>query len=151
MSLSLLLIVLLGLAMWRQERMFRTWQRQSLRTQATNDLRTKLLVSSFTNTLSQLTQETTKQQLPLVQLADKAMALVASADSLVFQAVQAMEPTTTGYDAPDFDPSDDGEIARIARRNPDLQGDDLSGFEKGILGELGIDPEFIFGGEPDQV
>ena len=56
-----------------------------------------------------------------------------------------MNETTdySGYE--DFDPTDEAEVERIAKRNPNLQaGDDLEGQEaRQLFAELtGIDPEF---------
>jgi hypothetical protein len=43
-----------------------------------------------------------------------------------------------------YDPSDEAEVDRISARNPNLGGDNLSGFEQGILSEVvGIGPEFF--------
>lgn len=141
LSLSLLLIGSLVTLSLLAFRVVRTWQLRMLRAQATSEIRHRQTITALTSALLAQAKETTKQQQLLVGLADKGMALAATTDPLAFQAVQAMETTPSPYDV--FDPSDAGEAARIAHRNPNLQEDDLSGFEQGILGEFGIDPEFI--------
>lgn len=141
MSLSLLLIASLVVLALLTMRTVRTWQLRMLRAQATVEIRHRQTITSLTTAMLAQAKETTKQHQILVGLADKGMALAATADPLVFQAIQAMDPTSSPYD--DFDPSEAAEADRIARRNPNLQEDDLSGFEQGILGEFGIDPEFI--------
>lgn len=49
------------------------------------------------------------------------------------------------YDAVEpYDPSDEGELDRIRKRNPDLAEEgDLDAYERDIVSELGIDPEFF--------
>jgi len=60
---------------------------------------------------------------------------------MTFQALTAMVPTS-GYDEfQDFDPSDEGEIARIEERNPLLAEDPVDEYEQSFLAELGIDAE----------
>lgn len=51
-----------------------------------------------------------------LSLLEKAQALVAASDPLAYQAIQAMS-VPPQYSEPDFDPSDEGEIARIAARD----------------------------------
>lgn len=79
----------------------------------------------------------------MVAALDKAMALIASRDPLAFQQLQVMNPSQ--YDAVEpYDPSDEGELERIRTRNPDLAAEgDLSNYERDIVSELGIDPEFF--------
>lgn len=49
------------------------------------------------------------------------------------------------YDAVEpYDPSDEGELNRIRTRNRDLAEEgDLEAYERDIVSELGIDPEFF--------
>jgi hypothetical protein len=51
-----------------------------------------------------------------LSLLEKAQALVAASDPLAYQAIQAMS-SPQQYSEPDFDPSEEGEIARIAARS----------------------------------
>jgi hypothetical protein len=145
-SLSLLLIVLLlvlSTLTYLALRAMRTWQLRMARAQATTELRHRQSLQLLSTALSTTVKEHTKHLQLMSGLADKGMALAASADSLTFQAVQAMGTTPSAYDDA-YDPSDKGEIERIRDRDPSLQGDDLSGFERAqLIAELGIDPEFF--------
>lgn len=61
---------------------------------------------------------------------------------MTFQALAAMTPVQ-GYDGfNDFDPSDDGEIARISERTG-KEEDAISEYEQSFISELGVDPEFF--------
>jgi len=61
---------------------------------------------------------------------------------MTFQALSAMTPVQ-GYDGfNDFDPSDDGEIARIQERTGNEE-DALSEYEQSFISELGVDSEFF--------
>lgn len=59
-------------------------------------------------------------------LLDKALAMLGTKDPLSFQSVQYMTPG--GYDSgDDYDPSPDGEIARIAARQGTRYGEETEG------------------------
>ena len=61
---------------------------------------------------------------------------------MTFQALTAVTPAG-GYDGfNDFDPSDEGEIARISQRNPNEE-DPLNEYEQSFISELGLDSEFF--------
>lgn len=61
---------------------------------------------------------------------------------MTFQALATMTPST-GYDGTQtYDPSDDGEIARISERAGKAE-DSLNEYEQSFLSELGIEPEFF--------
>ena len=61
---------------------------------------------------------------------------------MTFQALAAVTPVQ-GYDGLDsFDPSDEGEIARIQERLKDPE-DAVSEYEQSFIQELGIDAEFF--------
>jgi len=57
----------------------------------------------------------------LIELVDKQSALLASRTPLDYQAIQAQQAVT---EYQDFDPSDEGELARINRRNSALYSND---------------------------
>lgn len=61
---------------------------------------------------------------------------------MTFQALAAMTPVQEydGFD--DFDPSDEGEIARIQERNPGLVEDPVNEYEQSFLEEIGLGAEF---------
>jgi len=61
---------------------------------------------------------------------------------MTFQALSAMTPVQ-GYDGfNDFDPSDEGEIARISDRAGNEE-DAISEYEQSFISELGVDSEFF--------
>ena len=61
---------------------------------------------------------------------------------MTFQALTAVTPVG-GYDGfNDFDPSDEGEIARIKERTPNEE-DPLDEYENSFLLEAGLDDEFF--------
>lgn len=61
---------------------------------------------------------------------------------MAFQALAAMTPVP-GYDGfENFDPSEEGEIARITERNGNEE-DAVSDYEQSFIRELGIDSEFF--------
>lgn len=69
--------------------------------------------------------------------------LIASQDPMTFQAL-AVSDASAGYtDFNSFDPSDEGELARIAERNPAHKEEPLNEYEQSFLDELGFGPEFI--------
>lgn len=118
-----------------------------------------LLLQKSQQSLSQMAQtdllreqEQTARSRAQLLLVDKAMALVGTADPLAYQQVQAME-TPSAYDGAEFDPSDEAELERIQRRNPNLgEGDDVNGFESAFLADLadaGIDSDFFDIPDPD--
>ena len=62
---------------------------------------------------------------------------------MTYQAISAVTPSA-GYDGFEtFDPSDEGEISRIAERNPALVEDPVNEYEQSFLAELGLDAEFF--------
>jgi hypothetical protein len=62
---------------------------------------------------------------------------------MAYQAITAVTPTS-GYDGFNtFDPSDEGEISRIAERNPGLAEDPVNEYEQSFITELGLDAEFF--------
>lgn len=105
------------------------------------------IVNSYRSMLEQQSQnETQRTNLILTsnrQLLDKALGLVATNDPLAFQAIQAMT-SPTGYDEPQYDPSDEAELARLREMHRDL-GDDLNGDELDLLSDVAnVAPE-LFG------
>lgn len=72
--------------------------------------------------------------------ADKALALAASSDALTYQAIRAVEPSGPYPDVAAYDPSDEGEIARIARRrgelNDDQEEEPLDGLTESALADF---------------
>ena len=69
--------------------------------------------------------------------------MLAAGDVMSYQAITSVTPAT-GYDGFNtFDPSDDGEISRIAERNPGLVEDPVNEYEQSFLTELGLDAEFF--------
>lgn len=94
----------------------------------------KTLTASLSS-LSETHLQTMKLQATLL---DKALALVATSDPVAFQQVQVMGTPTSSDDGEVYDPSDEGEIARIALRNQYLseQGDDVNAFEHSLIGDL---------------
>lgn len=93
---------------------------------------------------SWLTQLSQLQSGPLA-LVDKAMGLVATTDPLAFQQVQVMTQPS-GYDEPEYDPSDEAEVRRIQERERDLGTgrDDLNAIDTDVLDELGVSAEFFY-------
>lgn len=98
------------------------------------------LIRSFSSLMeasaAQYAQATVAQTEATERLVDKAMALAATTDPLSFQSVQAMGTTLSAYDETGFDPSDEGEIARINQRNPGRGEDELNGSEAQYLADL---------------
>jgi hypothetical protein len=103
-------------------------------------MQSQLFSSQTENGQKQTFQLLREANLATAAMADKTLALVGTADPLAFQQVQAMG-TPSGYDEPEFDPSDEGEVERINQRNPNLarQGDEVNGFEQSILADLAYD------------
>lgn len=102
--------------------------------------RLQSLHSKSLQSLFQTHQATLSSSLSLLE---KAQALVAAADPLAYQAIQAMA-VPQQYSDDDFDPSEEGEIARIALRGgvtkvEDSYDDDdaLSSIAYGALRDLG--------------
>lgn len=86
-----------------------------------------------------------QNQHDLVVALDKAMALIASRDALTFQQLQMMNGASYDDTTEKYDPSDEGEYARIHGKNPDLAEEgDLNAYERDIIGDIGVDPEFLF-------
>jgi hypothetical protein len=128
--LSTLAVILLGLLVtqqwWHQRVISRLLEQQSLNL--------KTLQQSHYQSLKNLTE-----------LNSKAQNLLSSKDPLAFQQIQAMNETTDYSGYSDYDPSDEAELDRIAKRNPNLAaGEDIDGREaRQLFAELtGIDPEF---------
>lgn len=130
---------------WLLLRQTRATERELASQRTTHLEQISSLLKTQAESTSLLSQQETTRQSQLLHLAEKGMALAASADPLAFQAIQAMEPTPSGYDA-DYDPSDEGEVERIMARSPRLQEDDLNGYERDALLDLGVDPAFFDGG-----
>ena len=61
---------------------------------------------------------------------------------MTFQALAAMTPVQEYDGFENFDPSDEGEIARIQERDKNKE-DALSEYEQSFITELGIDAEFF--------
>lgn len=76
-------------------------------------------------------------------LLDKAIALVGTSDPLAFQAVQAMSPEAEYDGQAPYDPSDEGEIARLNAMGRIAQEDIYSGEDFDIAAELGVEPGFF--------
>jgi len=90
-------------------------------------------------------EEHTKSLKLMTDLNEKAQALVASSDPLVYQQIQAMNQSLDYSGYQDYDPSDEAEAERIANRNPNLAaGEDVDGQDaRQLFAELtGTDPEF---------
>lgn len=110
--------------------MWTTWQ---LNLQKKDDLQK---IESILSTYKELLTDAGNREERLIQL-------MVSKDPMTFQALTAVVPTG-GYDEfRDFDPSDEGEISRIAERNPLLAEDPLNEFEQSFVTELGLDSEFF--------
>jgi hypothetical protein len=77
------------------------------------------------------------------RLIDKAIALVGTSDPLAFQAVQAMTPEAEYDGQAPYDPSDEGEIARLEAMGRIAQEDTYSGEDYDIAAELGVEPGFF--------
>jgi type II secretory pathway pseudopilin PulG len=143
-----LLIVLIVLALatvllWKMFRVVQTNQIRLARSQASMQKEysrnSEMLGSNLVTLGKQYGKIVESQQ----RLVSKAMSISASGDPMTFQMVEAMTPDS-GYSDPveHFDPSDAGEVERIAARKPD-ERDDLNGLEADILAslpEFGIDP-----------
>lgn len=78
------------------------------------------------------------------QLLDKALGLVATNDPLAFQAIQAMTQAS-GYDEPEYDPSDDAEFQRLKDMGRVNEGDGLNGEELDILSDVASVAPELFG------
>lgn len=76
-------------------------------------------------------------------LIDKAIALVGTSDPLAFQAVQAMNSEAEYEGQAPYDPSDEGEIARLNAMGRIAQEDIYSGEDYDIAAELGVEPGFF--------
>lgn len=100
-----------------------------------------MMNQQFLSWMVNLSTETTKmlstQTEATERLVDKAMALAKSGDPLAFQSIQAMGTTPSAYDEP-YDPSPEGEIARIEARQKGVheQDGDLNGSEEEFLAGL---------------
>ena len=104
----------------------------------------QLLEQQF-QTLKSQQEEHTKSLKLMTTLNEKAQALVASSDPLVYQQIQAMNQTIDYSGYQEYDPSDDAEVDRITARNPNLaQGDSLDAQDaRELFAELtGVNPEF---------
>lgn len=143
-----LLIVLIVLALvtvllWKMFRVVQTSQIRLARSQASMQReysRNSEMLGKNLVTLGKQYGEIVAGQNRLVS---KAMSVSASGDPMTFQMIEAMTPDS-GYSDPveQFDPSDAGEVERIAARKPD-EREDLNGLEADILAslpEFGIDP-----------
>lgn len=119
----------------------------------------KLLMTSqqYLSLMARTSLEVEKEQTSRLHehlaLVEKAMALVGTADPLAYQQVQAMG-TLSAYDADvPYDPSDDGELDRIAARSPNLsREEDVNGFESAFVTDLadaGLDGAFFDIPDPD--
>lgn len=107
-----------------------TWQ---LNLQKRSDLtKIEVILSTYKDLLS----EAGNREERLIQL-------MVSKDPMTFQALTTVIPTGGYDDFKDFDPSDEGEISRIAERNPLLAEDPLNEFEQSFVTELGLDAEFF--------
>ncbi len=102
----------------------------------------KTVSRESTRSLALVSMEHQKIMKDQATLLDKALALVATSDPVSFQQVQVMGTPTSSEDTEVYDPSEEGEIARIALRNQRLseQGDDVSDFEYNLVGDLDFDP-----------
>lgn len=76
------------------------------------------------------------------KLLDKSAALLASGDALTYQSVQLSDyGRNAEYDSVVYDPSDEGEIARIAERSGE---DELNGPERAAADALAGDADDFF-------
>lgn len=110
--------------------------------QMTTDHRSSLTVLS--QSLAAVSEQSTAQQRLWSQQLDKLSGLLGTKDPISFQQVQAMSPTS-GYDDPsvtDYDPSDTGELARLAKREHTDVPEAPNGTDAAILGDLHGDPFF---------
>jgi hypothetical protein len=109
------------------------WTTRQQRAQQQDNLQSQLAIL---DNYKQLLAEAGNREERLIQL-------MVSKDPMTFQALTAVIPTA-GYDEfQDFDPSDEGEISRIAERNPLLAEDPVNEFEQSFVSELGLDAEFF--------
>lgn len=67
---------------------------------------------------------------------------------MTFQALAAMQNATGYDDGGSFDPSDEGELLRIAERDGITTEESVNEYEQSFLSEIGIDPEFFDSGKP---
>ena len=106
----------------------------------------KAVSRGSTRSLALVTTEHQKVMKDQATLLDKALALVATSDPVSFQQVQVMGTPTSSEDSEVYDPSDEGEMERIALRNVRLseQGDDVSEFEHSLVGDLDFDPTHYY-------
>lgn len=110
--------------------MWTTWQ---LNLQKKDDLQK---IESILYTYKELLTDAGNREERLIQL-------MVSKDPMTFQALTTVIPTGGYDDFNDFDPSDEGEISRIAERNPLLAEDPVNEFEQSFISELGLDAEFF--------
>jgi hypothetical protein len=109
------------------------WTTRQQRAQQRDNLQSQLAIL---DNYKQLLAEAGNREERLIQL-------MVSKDPMTFQALTTVIPTA-GYDEfQDFDPSDEGEISRIAERNPLLAEDPVNEFEQSFISELGLDAEFF--------
>lgn len=69
--------------------------------------------------------------------------LAVAQDPMTFQALAATQTASSYDEGSNFDPSDDGELARIKERSAVLAEDPVNEYEQSFLAELGIDAEFF--------
>jgi len=80
--------------------------------------------------LNAQTKESTKALKLMTDLNEKAQALIASGDPLVYQQIQAMSQGLDYSGVRDYDPSDEAEIEKITKRNSNLSaGEDVDAQE----------------------
>lgn len=155
---SSVLLVCLGLlvtaSLWVSYRQYQKWQWRMLRMQAQSMKESRQFSLQMARHQLELSRQSVSLLAEPLKLVDKAMALVATSDPLVFQQVQAMLTPSEYDDFDKFDPSDEGELKRISERTGSTnQEDDVNGFESSFLSDLadaGIDSEFFDIPDPHQ-
>lgn len=153
-GLSVCLTALVILTMLLGYRQHQKWQWRMLRMQAQSMKESRQFSLRMAQNQLELSRQSSELLAGPLRLLDKAMALVATTDPLVFQQVQVMSGASEYDDANGFDPSDEGELKRIAERDGVVeQENDLNGFESSFISDLvdaGIDSDFFDIPDPHQ-
>lgn len=153
-GLSVCLTALVILTMLLGYRQHQKWQWRMLRMQAQSMKESRQFSLQMARHQLELSQQSVSLLAEPLKLVDKAMALVGTADPLAYQQVQAMSTPSEYDDFDKFDPSDEGELARIERRSGSTpQEDDVNGFESSFLTDLvdvGLDTDFFDIPDPRQ-
>ena len=130
----LLSAVLLVLLMW--------WQRTTERAQKTllesERAASQRIELTLRSTIDQLSGQLERSE----ARNDRLNLLLQSKDPMTYQMLSAMQSSTTPSRYDSYDPSDEGEIARIQARGGAVE-DDLNDLEAAVLAEIGVDPAFF--------